>query len=128
MKFKPLTGFKNSLLKRNFSYQLETANTNTNTNPFLSTKSLNLQLNHLQSLLQTTSQLIPAFNQPDSKLQPKHLFNIIEKCSKDPFNNPRLLHFASQAWNLDFFLQGLVSVCVECVCVNLIYLILLLFL
>jgi hypothetical protein len=77
---------------------------------FLSPNSTRLLLNSYHLHLRSVAEL--AFGSPANISQAaKDLFRIVEAGEREEgrMKNPRLLHHASQAWNLDFFLRGLVS-------------------
>lgn len=89
--------------KLNFECQLNYPN-------FLSHRSTNLLYSSYTSHLRTVAEL--AFGTAETFTQAqRELFRIIEAAERgeERFRNPRLLHHASQAWNLEFFLRGLVS-------------------
>lgn len=78
---------------------------------FLSPHSTRLLVNsyhlHLRSVAELAFGSSATINQAS-----KDLFRIVEAGERDEgiIRNPRLLHHASQAWNLDFFLRGLVTI------------------
>jgi hypothetical protein len=78
---------------------------------FLSPQSTRLLVNsyhlHLRSVAELAFGSSATINQAS-----KDLFRIVEAGESDEgrIRNPRLLHHASQAWNLDFFLRGLVRI------------------
>lgn len=77
---------------------------------FLSPKSTHLLLNSYHLHLRSVAEL--AYGSPANVNQAsKDLFRIIGENERDEvkMGNPRLLHHASQAWNLEFFLRGLVN-------------------
>jgi len=76
---------------------------------FLSNHSTNLLHSAYHSHLRSVAEL--AFGSAETFTQAqKDLFRIVEAAERGEgrLKNPRLLHHASQAWNLDFFLRGLV--------------------
>lgn len=76
---------------------------------FLSPNSTRLLLNSYHLHLRSVAEL--AFGSSATITQAsKDLFRIVEAGERDEgrMKNPRLLHHASQAWNLDFFIRGLV--------------------
>ena len=77
---------------------------------FLSHRSTNLLYSAYNSHLRTVAEL--AFGSAETFTQAQtELFRIVEAAERGEgrLSNPRLLHHASQAWNLDFFLRGLVK-------------------
>lgn len=76
---------------------------------FLSPNATHLLLNSYHFHLRSVAEL--AFGSAATISQAaKDLFRIVEAGEREEgkMKNPRLLHHASQAWNLDFFLRGLV--------------------
>ena len=76
---------------------------------FLSHRSTNLLHSTYDSHLRAVAEL--AFGSVETFSQAKKdLFRIVEAAERGEgrLRNPRLLHHASQAWNLEFFLRGLV--------------------
>ena len=83
---------------------------------FISPQSTRLLLTSHHRHLRSVAEL--AFGSSASITQAaKDLFRIIEAAERDEgrMRNPRLLHHASQAWNLEFFLRGLVLLLSFCV-------------
>lgn len=77
---------------------------------FLSHRSTKLLHSTYHSHLRAVAEL--AFGSTESSTQAqKELFRIVEAAERGEgrLKNPRLLHHASQAWNIDFFLRGLVN-------------------
>ena len=76
---------------------------------FLSPHSTSLLLNSYHLHLRSVAELAFGSSATISQAS-KDLFRIVETGERDEgrMKNPRLLHHASQAWNLDFFLRGLV--------------------
>jgi hypothetical protein len=77
---------------------------------FLSPNSTRLLVNSYHLHLRSVAEL--AFGSSANISQAaKDLFRIVEAGEREEgrMKNPRLLHHASQAWNLDFFLRGLVN-------------------
>lgn len=88
---------------KNYEHQLHYPN-------FLSHRSTSLLYSAYNSHLRTVAEL--AFGTAETFTQAqKDLFRIVEAAERGEgrLKNPRLLHHASQAWNLEFFLRGLVS-------------------
>jgi hypothetical protein len=77
---------------------------------FLSIRTVDLLLNSYQMHLRSVAEL--EFGSGTSSRQAeRELFRIIEKSerNRERMSNPRLLYHASQAWNLEFFICGLVK-------------------
>lgn len=77
---------------------------------FLSHQSTHLLHSTYNAHLRTVAELAFGSAATFSQAQ-KELFRIVEAAERGEgrLRNPRLLHHASQAWNLEFFLRGLVS-------------------
>lgn len=84
-------------------------NSNSQNNSFLSQKSAKLLQDTHQNHLKIVAELAFGTSAAISQAE-RDLFRIIEAAERDEsrMRNPRLLHHASQAWNLEFFIRGLV--------------------
>lgn len=104
----PIPYFPSTSSKENISNALNIINEE-GFQGFLSPHSTRLLLNSYHLHLRSVAELAFGSSATISQAS-KDLFRIVEAGEKDEerMKNPRLLHHASQAWNLDFFLRGLV--------------------
>ena len=80
---------------------------------FLSTHAIDLLVDSYRMHLSVVAELVFGCKNPAAVLQAQsQIFRIIEAAEGDEgklISNSRLIHHASQAWNLEFFFRGLVG-------------------